>query len=505
MAVDEIQFLNTLKGKHVKLTLKTSSYFGVIQRININKTLILTDVVSGDNGVKCPGSKMFFGHEVVNATLNCDMQCVHRNIDDDRLEDNLNVETFQPYRKTIALDDDEQECFNYVVIDEFHEKFGSAVLHIKKQNVISVGADGVEVFKHGRLCWLQIATKQKVYLFDILLLGARAFKNGLSMILENKRILKVADVMCFYSLTGGLLPDRVSTLQEVVSFHLKVPSSQLVSLQMKSQLTRVEHTDSSKMVLFAEERKMWSNRPCPTPLLKVMALSAIHLQPLRMVLLDTLMMDYMTLVDSYLNSSFYEPDELEHVNMESVLELPGELRQLEEMRRERKEWAADHYPVTQQGLLDRFHPRARPPSQTLPAAEVNSQQCATVELPSQVDPLLSKFPTGPRGANGVLSVDVCASPGSAEQPPVPANSSDLGEQVSANSSMSLGAGRGYTETSQDQVPREHWERNGSLKDGAPGHSHAPAQEVTPQPVTPQPGPSANDLPKNSRGPVHTNS
>jgi len=26
-----------------------------------------------------------------------------------------------------SIDDDEQECFNYVVIDEFHEKFGSAV------------------------------------------------------------------------------------------------------------------------------------------------------------------------------------------------------------------------------------------------------------------------------------------------------------------------------------------------------------------------------------------
>ena len=54
--------------------------------------------------------------------------------------------------------------------------------------------------------------------------------------------VQVADVMCFYSETGGFLPDRVSTLQEVVSLHLKVPSSQLLSLQMKSQLTKVQHT-----------------------------------------------------------------------------------------------------------------------------------------------------------------------------------------------------------------------------------------------------------------------
>lgn len=29
-------------------------------------------------------------------------------------------------------------------------------MHIKKQHVIGVGADGVEVFQHGRLCWLQV-------------------------------------------------------------------------------------------------------------------------------------------------------------------------------------------------------------------------------------------------------------------------------------------------------------------------------------------------------------
>lgn len=38
---------------------------------------------------------------------------------------------------------------------------------------------------------IKIATKKKVYLFDILMLGSMAFRNGLSSILENKEILKV--------------------------------------------------------------------------------------------------------------------------------------------------------------------------------------------------------------------------------------------------------------------------------------------------------------------------
>lgn len=62
---------------------------------------------------------------------------------------------------------------------------------------------------------------------------------------------------------------------------------------------------------------MWYKRPCPVPLLKVMALSVIHLQPLRLRLLDTLMADYVALVHSYLSSSHYEPDELEHISMVS--------------------------------------------------------------------------------------------------------------------------------------------------------------------------------------------
>lgn len=64
-----------------------------------------------------------------------------------------------------------------------------------------------------------------------------------------------------------------------------------------------------------EEREMWYMRPCPVHVLKVMALSVIHLQPLRLVLLDTLMTDYMALVDCYLSNSHYQPDELEYVDM----------------------------------------------------------------------------------------------------------------------------------------------------------------------------------------------
>ncbi|KAG7510958.1 piRNA biogenesis EXD1 [Solea senegalensis] len=376
---------------------------------------------------------------------------------------------------TIDHDEGEEECIDFIVIDEFHEKFAPAVIHIKKQHVIGVGANGVEVFKHGRLCWLQIATKNKVYLFDVLLLGGRAFKNGLSSILESEGILKVmhdcraiagclvaqfgvkltnvfdtqvADVMCFHTETGGFLPDRVSTLQEVVSLHLKVPPSQLVSLQIQSQLTK-------------EENEMWYVRPCPVALLKVMALSVIHLQPLRLVLLDTLMTDYMTLVDSYITNSHFDPEDLENVGKKSVLALPKELRQLQQMHLERQERATNHYPVTEEGLLARFKPRTKSPPQTSPSPEEKSQAQAesfgpaTVELPSSAQqeqhPRFNQQPASPIKVTSVSSLDVCASPDPAAHAPVAPTVAAF--EITLPSVSTLSVGMGCTEELMNTIGR----------------------------------------------------
>ncbi|XP_077477325.1 piRNA biogenesis protein EXD1 [Stigmatopora argus] len=373
MMDDETQFVRIFQGKRVKLTLKTSSYVGVVQHINCtDKSIVLSNVARGNKVNEIIGRRLFYGHEILNVEFE---GSVKNGIVTEYLDNQLKVKQFQAYRKTTYHADDEDDGYiNFEVIDEFHEKFGPAIMTIKKQHVVAVGADGMEIFKHGRLCWLQIATKNKIYLFDILLLGARAFKNGLSMILENRHILKVihdcraiagclmkqfrvkltnvfdtqvADTLCFHSETGGHLPNRVSTLQEVVSLHLKVPRSHLLSLKTKSQLTK-------------EESEMWYTRPCPLPLMKVMALSVIHLQPLRMVLLDSLLTDYMALVDAYLSNSQYPRDDFESINLESMFELPAEFRQIEYIRSARWECAVKRYPVTDKGLLARFSPKMKP-------------------------------------------------------------------------------------------------------------------------------------------------
>ncbi|CDQ68072.1 unnamed protein product [Oncorhynchus mykiss] len=406
MTMDDFQFMDSFKRKRIKLTLKTATFLGIVQRINANKTVILEDVVDVKNGRKFPGVKLFFGHEILNGRQpeSCTFISLLSLVG---LYDLCS--TTNRYLPSSDDDDDDESHVNFVVIDEFHEKFGPAMMHIRKQQVIGIGADGVGTFQHERLCWLQIATKNKVYLFDILLLGARAFKNGLSMILENNHILKVthdcrslagclmaqfgvnltnvfdtqvADILCFYTETGGFLPDRVSTLPKVVSLHLKMSSSQLSSLNIKSLLTK-------------EDKEVWYVRPCPLSLLKVMALSVIHLQPLRLVLLDALMADYTGLVDSYLSGSREEPVHMQNIGSSSVLELPRELRELEHTRQKRQKWAVDRYPVTEQGLLERSNPRPLPPSQNGQGQDTATQRQPDPPVPTAVAPVVPAPGQGP--------------------------------------------------------------------------------------------------------------
>uniref|UniRef100_A0A8C9S7U7 3'-5' exonuclease domain-containing protein n=1 Tax=Scleropages formosus TaxID=113540 RepID=A0A8C9S7U7_SCLFO len=326
----------------------------------------------------------------------------------------LTVAEFQPYRNNMELgdDDDESECVDFVVIDTFSEKFRPAVMHIYKQKVISIAADSIGDVPHERLCWLQIATNNKVYLFDILLLGAKAFKNGLSMTLENKHILKVvhdcrsmaaclltqygvslanvfdtqvADVAHFYMETGGFLPDRVSTLQEVVALHLEVPLSRLEALNLMSEISK-------------ENKKVWHVRPCPLSLLKMMVFSVIYLQPLRLVLLDGLMSDITSLMDSYLEISLQEMVPTQHIGSSNRLALPSELRRLEQKKQERRQRAVDMYPLTADGLLLRFSPK--PLKDPIFQADLNTPLPATAVqpaaqmVPSSVSSLPRTIPAG---------------------------------------------------------------------------------------------------------------
>ncbi|KAM5340819.1 piRNA biogenesis protein EXD1 isoform 2-T3 [Glossophaga mutica] len=337
---------------------------------------------------------MFFGHEIVNVELLDEAEqtslgekssSVSPNTESTRMDKMKNEDlsvcelpsAFEA-PTTSLLNDlkyslSEEEEVTYTVVDQFQQKFGAAMLHIKKQSVLGVAAEGANVCRHGKLCWLQVATNSRVYLFDIFLLGSRAFNNGLQMVLEDKRILKVihdcrwlsdclshqygillnnvfdtqvADVLQFSVETGGFLPNCISTLQESLIRHLKIAPKYLSFLEERQKL-------------IWENTEVWFTRPLSPSLLKILALEATYLLPLRLVLLDEMMSDLTTLVDGYLNT--YREGSADWLGgaEPTCMELPEELLQLKDFQKQRREKAAKEYRMNAQGLLIRtvLHPK----------------------------------------------------------------------------------------------------------------------------------------------------
>ncbi|XP_009472159.1 PREDICTED: exonuclease 3'-5' domain-containing protein 1 [Nipponia nippon] len=397
MALSSERF-GALLGRTVKVTLKCGVFQGVLQHVNPDRSLLLRTVKNLETGRSSPGVKMFFGHEIVNvelldepdsgkgtAMLSECTSAVERNKQADTgpadcsprsspcvsLESQLRASNGLKYsfsgNTTSFPGKKEEENVDYTVVDCFQQKFGPAVLHLKQQCVVSVAGEGVNLCRHGRLSWLEIATKSRIFLFDIFLLGPQAFKNGLQMVLEDKNILKVmhdcrwisdclfhqygvllfnvfdtqvADALQFSMATGGFLPHRVCTLQECLMQHLKIPSKWDAIMKRRQQMA-------------SENPDTWFLRPFPASLLKALALKAMYLLLLHSSLMDNLMSDLTAVVHDYLNA--YRTESGDHLGSTkpTCMELPEELRQLARIQKLRREKAIKDYRLNEDGLLIR--------------------------------------------------------------------------------------------------------------------------------------------------------
>jgi len=63
------------------------------------------------------------------------------------------------------------------LIDQEHQ-LPDVIQLLRKETQLSVDCEGVELGKTGELCLVQIATSQKVYLFDVEVLGRKIFDQG---------------------------------------------------------------------------------------------------------------------------------------------------------------------------------------------------------------------------------------------------------------------------------------------------------------------------------------
>ncbi|KAM6392456.1 piRNA biogenesis protein EXD1 isoform 3-T3 [Pluvialis apricaria] len=213
MALSGERFAAVL-GRTVKVTLKCGVFQGVLQHVNPDRSLLLRTVKNLETGRSTPGVKMFFDCEIVNVELldepDSGKGTAMLSEGTSAVEGNKQADTgpadCDPWSSCVSpksqlrasnslkyslSEKKEEENVEYTVVDCFQQKFGPAVLHLKQQCVVSIAGEGVNLCRHGKLSWLEIATKSHIFLFDIFLLGPQAFKNGLQMVLEDKNVLKV--------------------------------------------------------------------------------------------------------------------------------------------------------------------------------------------------------------------------------------------------------------------------------------------------------------------------
>ncbi|XP_073524987.1 piRNA biogenesis protein EXD1-like [Phyllobates terribilis] len=382
--VPDTDFLSRFIGTSIKITTIHGCFQGELFHIDAARAIILVKVKDLSTGKTSPGAKLFFGNVILKVETEedpsdrVDPEQVDDSTGDVISEDDIKPALMPEKVEASALQNVKEsdvqipnysgdEDLNYILIDQFQPMFGPAIMNLQNQKVLGLAAVALNVSCHGKLCWLQVATKTRVYIFDILLLGPKVFKNGLQMVLEDKGILKVvhdcrwlgnflfhkysvvlanvfdtqvADVYLFSMETGGFLPNRTSTSKECLTRYLNLSPSKVSFLKYKQTIMK-------------DNPNIWSDRPLQTAALKLLSLEVVHLLALRSAMLDAMLSDYTLLVDSYLTGYCHKASDMFLTTEAASCQIPRELQQICVLQQRRREKALRLYQVTSQGHLIR--------------------------------------------------------------------------------------------------------------------------------------------------------
>ncbi|XP_073498353.1 piRNA biogenesis protein EXD1-like [Phyllobates terribilis] len=357
--VPDTDFLSRFIGTSIKITTIHGCFQGELFHIDAARAIIL---VKGEKSFQQPPLSSESGLHTGDVISEDDIKpaLMPEKVEASALQ---NVKESDVQIPNYSGDED----LNYILIDQFQPMFGPAIMNLQNQKVLGLAAVALNVSCHGKLCWLQVATKTRVYIFDILLLGPKVFKNGLQMVLEDKGILKVvhdcrwlgnflfhkysvvlanvfdtqvADVYLFSMETGGFLPNRTSTSKECLTRYLNLSPSKVSFLKYKQTIMK-------------DNPNIWSDRPLQTAALKLLSLEVVHLLALRSAMLDAMLSDYTLLVDSYLTGYCHKASDMFLTTEAASCQIPRELQQICVLQQRRREKALRLYQVTSQGHLIR--------------------------------------------------------------------------------------------------------------------------------------------------------
>ncbi|XP_061183581.1 uncharacterized protein LOC133191860 [Saccostrea echinata] len=346
-------------GKQVKVILKDGSqYEGFVHSMNTHTGKLTLHKVTNEDGKKLQGIQHFFNNELQNIyAFEKELPSSSKN-EEEKLVDKKETGRKMIHSKYVPAHLQRMRDFNrnsvllsniasngvdntvkqdnkssdydsssdpetleggtdapYVVINKMDRKYQDAIDAVLNCAVVGLAMQGVCIGRSGEVCWVQFATDKNVFLFDVLELSANCFEEGIKDILENPDILKVthdcrlmsdylfhchniklvnvfdtqvADVFVDRVFKGGDWPRYVKGLADCALNNLDLEPEQVFNLKTREKIKK-------------SDEEIWATRPISRPLLDALFKNVVHLRPLRQVLIEKMMAEYVAGVDVYLS------------------------------------------------------------------------------------------------------------------------------------------------------------------------------------------------------------
>ncbi|XP_064607998.1 piRNA biogenesis protein EXD1-like [Liolophura sinensis] len=355
-------------GARVRISTEDGIYEGNIHLVDFNnKKLSLERVVVVSSGKRLQGLQNFYGNELESLDLLEEGPLIKANHAEDKrsgkgqsildkghkytpphLKNLRRRDEGVPMETSSGEDDETVRCntpgstksdydsgidqeavqkgrsrFAFTVLDKVREQlfsdacvFGLSVEPYCGALCCGSGSGRIEIGRGGELCWLQVATPDHVFLFDVKTMGPQCFSEGLKEILENGRILKVmhncrlpsdmlwhkygvnlvnifdtqvADVFVYRNSHGSDWPRYVQGLAIVLLDYLPLSRADV-------------HIRRVRKGCVEEDSAFWAERPASPQVLDAAVKDVVYLRELRRVLMEKMMMEYTAGVDIFLNN-----------------------------------------------------------------------------------------------------------------------------------------------------------------------------------------------------------
>ncbi|XP_077865677.1 uncharacterized protein LOC102808302 [Saccoglossus kowalevskii] len=266
---------------------------------------------------------------------------------------------------TINIGENEEEVnVHYSWIDRIDDVYFNAITHLLQQKFIAVNMEGVLVGRSGKVSIVQVATRQHVFLFDILRMKSTCFDKGLGDVLENKEIVKVmhdcrkpsdllfhlfgcklvnvfdtqvADVIIYKNRNGGDIPRYVRGQVGCLMEYMNLTIDQVYFQRVRSKCIEIDQA-------------VWLDRPLSLYLVEAAVKDVMYLLDLRKVLMECMMEEFTAAVDIYLKVIRDSPSETsKSLKANTSHLLPDEFHEMESNFR--RQAARNHYRY--QGIQNR--------------------------------------------------------------------------------------------------------------------------------------------------------